>query len=196
MECLLEEQLVPAPVAERANFDAAVLQHIDELIGTAVRLTGSRTEAEDLVQESILRAWLFWGRFEQGTNCRAWLHRIVMNTFINGYRRKKRERDILQSVGTDPTVVDDFESTAKRAALGGVGDEVSAALATLPEEFRTVVLLVDIEEKSYHEVAQSLGCPIGTVMSRLHRARRALKHRLRAYAQAEGYVHETLAKAA
>ena len=172
-------------VEARQAFEAAILPHMDELLGSAVRLTGTRAEADDLVQEATLRAWAFWPRFEQGTNARAWMHRILMNTFINGYRRKKREREMLTEVRTgneDAVEGDPHEETT------AVGDEVEAALAALPEEFRAVVTLVDLNERSYKEVAAELGCPIGTVMSRLHRARRALKRRLRAYAASEGYI--------
>lgn len=174
----------------RAEFDRAVLIHLDELFGTAVRLTGSRSDAEDLVQEAVMRAWAFWDRFEPGTNARAWMHRILMNTFINGYRRKKREREMLAEVGRAEHRRPWWRDEVRRTQKDGVSDEVEAALASLPEDFRTVVLLVDYNELSYKEVAEVIGCPIGTVMSRLHRARRALKRRLRSYAAQEGYVAE------
>lgn len=175
-------------LAEIEEFQRAVLPYVSELYGTAVRLTRSRTEADDLLQEALLRAWSFWDRFEQGTNARAWMHRILMNTFINGYRRKKRERELLAEVDREmerrPFV--DHASFQRRAE--GVGDEVQMALEQLPDEFRQVVLLVDFDDLSYREVADTLGCPIGTVMSRLHRGRRVLKRELRGYARAEGYL--------
>jgi RNA polymerase sigma-70 factor, ECF subfamily len=168
------------------DFQDAILPHASELYGTAVRLTRSRSEAEDLLQEAMMRAWSFWDRFEHGTNARAWMHRILMNTFINGYRRRKRERDVLAQVDRDlwdrP-----FRDHAVREAEG-LGDEVEQALSTLPDEFRQVVLLVDFDDLSYREVADTLGCPIGTVMSRLHRGRRVLKRHLLGYAVAEGYL--------
>lgn len=167
------------------KFERTMLGHARELLGTAVRLTGSRAEAEDLVQDSVLRAWQYRAHFETGSNARAWLHRIMMNTFINGYRRKRRERDILALAGTN---LDDEHLPSENVALG---DEVESALRALPDEFRSVVVRIDLKEQSYREVADALGCPIGTVMSRLHRARRVLKSKLRSYAEAEGYVHLT-----
>ncbi|MBK8169087.1 MAG: sigma-70 family RNA polymerase sigma factor [Sandaracinaceae bacterium] len=173
-----------------SEFERTMMKHAGELLGTAIRLTGSRAEGEDLVQDSVLRAWQFRAQFERGSNARAWMHRILMNTFINGYRRKRRERDILTLAGVE---VDDELSPNENISLG---DEVESALATLPDEFRTVLMRVDLNEQSYREVADALGCPIGTVMSRLHRARRVLKTKLRAYAKSEGYVHNITAEAA
>lgn len=178
---------------ERASnwneFERTMMKYTSELLGTAVRLTGSRAEAEDLVQDAVMRAWQFRAQFEKGSNARAWMHRIMMNTFINGYRRKRRERDILNLAGIE---ADDELAPSENITLG---DEVETALAALPDEFRTVLMRIDLNEQSYREVADALGCPIGTVMSRLHRARRVLKSKLRAYATAEGYVHD-LAEAA
>jgi len=173
----------------REDFDTAILRHFDELYGTAVRLTRDKNDAEDLVQEAIMRAWAFWERFQAGTNGRAWIHRILMNTFINGYRRKKREREVMGQVKVQvakkPQWVHDDEGRRRE----GLSDEVEAALEALPEEFRTVVVLVDGSGLSYREAATVLDCPIGTVMSRLHRARKRLQAELRAYAVTEGYVH-------
>ncbi|HEY8432323.1 MAG TPA: sigma-70 family RNA polymerase sigma factor [Sandaracinaceae bacterium] len=172
---------------ERAEFDREVLRHRSELFGTALRLTGSRAEAEDLVQEAVLRAWTFWERFQPGTNGRAWMHRILVNTFINGYRRRRREREILGEMGRDARE-EGWERTLRPVPGEGLGDEVSAALSALPEEFRKVLVLVDLDDRSYKDAARALGCPIGTVMSRLHRARRAMKRRLSEYAVSAGYV--------
>ncbi|MFW5876901.1 MAG: sigma-70 family RNA polymerase sigma factor [Myxococcota bacterium] len=174
-------------------FEGAIFPHLGELYGTAVRLTRSRAEADDLLQESMLRAWSFWDRFQKGTNARAWMHRILMNTFINGYRRRKRERELLAEVDRD-LGERPFEAHASwEARAEGIGDEVHAALAELPAEFRQVVILVDFDDLSYKEVADALGCPIGTVMSRLHRGRRTLKRQLRDYAHSEGYVQQAAA---
>jgi len=173
---------------DRDEFNRAVMGHVDELFGTAVRLTGSHSDAEDLVQEAVLRAWAFWDRFEPGTNARAWMYRILMNTFINGYRRKKRERDVLAEVRVEVRRRPWSQHEVRRARHGGLGDEVEEALQSLPEEFRAVVLMVDYNDLTYKEVARALDCPIGTVMSRLHRARRILKRRLRSYAEQEGYI--------
>jgi RNA polymerase sigma-70 factor (ECF subfamily) len=169
---------------ERADFDREVLRHRGELIGAALRMTGCRAEADDLVQEAVLRAWTFWDRFQTGTNGRAWMHRILVNTFINGYRRRRREREILGEIRRDT------RGEPERPGIPGegLGDEVTAALRTLPDEFRQVLVLVDLDERSYKDAATTIGCPIGTVMSRLHRARRAMKEQLSHYATTEGYV--------
>lgn len=167
--------------ARRAAFDAAVVRHRSELVGVATRLAGSRAEADDLVQEAMLRAWSFWDRFEEGTNGRAWMHRILFNTFVNGYRRRRREREILAQVAIE-TALD----TPRAATHDSLSDEVEAALASLPADFKNVLVLVDIEELSYRDAADALRCPIGTVMSRLHRARRAMKLALADYARESG----------
>lgn len=174
---------------QRTAFDEMVLKHLDELFGTGLRLTRSRSDAEDLVQEAVMRAWAFWERFQPGTNSRAWMHRILMNTFINGYRKKRRERELLQAARQEMPA---STSTRDERRITGehVSDEVEAALRSLPEDFRTVVLMVDLSDLSYKEVAESLECPIGTVMSRLHRGRRLLQRRLHSFALRHGYVAE------
>jgi RNA polymerase sigma-70 factor (ECF subfamily) len=170
----------------RDEFDAEVLPHLDALYANALRLTHSRTDAEDLVQETVLRAFRFFDRFERGTNVKAWLLRIQYNTFVNRYRRNTREREIKDTMAVEPS----GEEVVSRAALRALTDpsgnalrpliarEIEAALDALPEEQRLVVVLADIEELSYKEIAEVLGCPIGTVMSRLHRSRRALRAHL------------------
>ena len=175
-------------VAVDRSFDIAIAQHRQRLRETARRLTGNHDDAEDLLQDTVVRAWTFWHRFEAGSNAKAWLHRILMNTFINSYRKKRRERELLRAAAeeTRRVVASQLETRAARA--DGVGDEVGAALKTLPEEFRTVVELVDLSDFSYREVALKLQCPIGTVMSRLHRARKQLQGKLGDYAVDEGYI--------
>lgn len=173
---------------DRADWERAILPHKEELFGTAMRLTRSRSEAEDLLQDALARAWTFWHRFQRGTNARAWMHRILMNTFINGYRRKKREREILTEVQRTVLRKPQWAHQDSVARAAGLGDEVEAALSAIQPEFRTVVLLVDLQGLSYKEVARRMGCPIGTVMSRLHRGRRGLQRRLREYAEGEGYI--------
>jgi RNA polymerase sigma-70 factor (ECF subfamily) len=169
-------------------FDAAVARHAHSLREAARRLTGSVDEADDLVQEATLRAWTFWDRFEPGSNARAWLHRILVNTFINAYRKQRRERELFRQAGEEARREALTSSSFNAAQRDGVGDEVGAALAALPSEFRTVVELVDLGDFSYREVASELGCPIGTVMSRLHRARKQLQEMLADYALSEGYM--------
>lgn len=168
------------------DFQKTVMPYLGDLRGAAVRLAGSHAEADDLLQEAGMRAWQFRDHFQPGSNGRAWLHRILVNTFINGWRRKRREREVLAQVQVEP------ETRAAVAAIDGaaLGDEVSAALAALPADFRAVLMRVDMLDQSYREVADALGCPIGTVMSRLHRARRAMQRRLGDYARGEGYTGE------
>ena len=167
----------------REEFDAEVLPNLDALYANALRLTHASADAEDLVQETVLRASRFYDRFERGTNVKAWLLRIQYNTFVNRYRRTTREREIKDSMVLEPTGEDVVSRDALRALTDPVGTalrplisrEIDIALSSLPEDQRLVVVLADIEELSYKEIAGVLGCPIGTVMSRLHRARRALR---------------------
>lgn len=172
------------PAMAAADFQTGVLPFLHELRGAAVRLAGSQSEADDLLQEAGMRAWQFRDHFEPGSNGRAWLHRILVNTFINGWRRKRREGEVLAQICVEP------QARAQVAAIDGValGDEVSAALAALSADFRAVLVRVDLLDQSYREAADALGCPIGTVMSRLHRARRAMQRSLGAYARDEGYT--------
>ena len=169
-------------------FEVAVARYTPALHEAARRLTGSTDDAADLVQDAVMRAWTFWDRFEPGSNARAWLQRILMNTFINAYRKQRRERELFRAAGEESRRYAETATDLHDAARDGLGDEVGAALAALPPEFRAVVELVDLGDFSYREVAQKLGCPIGTVMSRLHRARKQLQESLSGYASQEGYL--------
>ncbi|TNF25927.1 MAG: sigma-70 family RNA polymerase sigma factor [Deltaproteobacteria bacterium] len=188
--------------SHRKAFEAEALVHLDTLYGAALRLTREPSLAEDLVQEALLRAYQNWAQFTDGTNCRAWLLRIVTNTFINGYRRKTKEREILdaEEVGA---YGDRFFSrdTARSWACPEVGYEkknlsptVTQALEDLKPEFREVVVLSDLQGFAYKEIAELVGCPIGTVMSRLFRARRSLRRKLQEHARQFGLM--ALAEAA
>jgi RNA polymerase sigma-70 factor (ECF subfamily) len=176
---------------KREAFDAEVLPHLDLLYGNALRLTRSRADAEDLLQETVLRAFRFFDRFERGSNIKAWLLRIQYNLFVNRYRRGVRERDVRESMTHEPSGRDVVSRPALQAltdpdgaAMGPlVQQELALALEQLPEDHRTVIVLADIEELSYKEIAEVMGCPIGTVMSRLHRARRSLRDRVTAAAE-------------
>jgi RNA polymerase sigma-70 factor (ECF subfamily) len=185
-------------VADQAAFTEQAMPFMDALYSAALRLTHNPTDAEDLVQETYLRAYRGFGGFEQGTNLRAWLYRILTNTFINSYRSKKRR--------PDETELDEVEDLYLYRRLGGleaatVGRsaedelmdwfseaEVKDAVEDLPEQFRLAVLLADVEGFSYKEIAEILDIPIGTVMSRLHRGRKALQRRLYEFAAARRLV--------
>lgn len=170
------------------SFEIEVARHIPNLREAARRLTGSLDEADDLVQDAVMRAWTFWDRFEPGSNARAWMHRILVNTFINAYRKRRRERELFRAAAEETRREQLTVSHVGQQQRDGLGDEVGAALEALPSEFRAVVELVDLKDFSYREVASELGCPIGTVMSRLHRARKQLQGMLSDYALTEGYM--------
>ena len=182
------------------HFERDALSHLSSLLAVAVRLTRNSTEGEDLVQDTLVKAMRAKGQFEPGTNLKAWLLRILTNTFINRYRRGSLERSIVDGADADPLwdgwmstssmeAMRDPESTALRPMLEA---EIRAALAELPEDFRLAVVLADVEELSYREISDILGCPIGTVMSRLHRGRRILKMKLIDHARELGIVPDTL----
>jgi RNA polymerase sigma-70 factor (ECF subfamily) len=177
------------------EFEAEALRHLDALYRTALRMTRSEADAEDLVQETFIRAFRFRDQFTLGTNMKAWLFRILTNTFINTYRRKTAQPEVTDLEGIDEfslyrRMADDRAASSspdpEAELLKGVVDtEVTDALQELPEKFRTTVLL-DVEGFSYKEIAEMLGIPIGTVMSRLHRGRKFLQKRLYDLARERG----------
>ena len=178
----------------KADFERAAIPHLSYVYSAALYLTKNEHEAEDLVQETYLRAYRFFHKFEPGTNCRAWLLSIQRHLFINRYRQTKKQPDFLDWDKIDQ----DYElfalsqentekSNPENAFHSDVmGPEVEKALKELPEEFRTAIVLVDIDELTYEEAAQILECPIGTVRSRLSRGRRILQLALRDYALERG----------
>ena len=181
---------------ERSEFEALTLEHMDALYGAALRLTRSPKDAEDLVQDTFLKAFRFFESFEKGTNIKAWLFKIQTNTFINKYRRKVKEREVAEAPAED-IVLDRFVSAEQVRALQDpegdffgqlLSDEVVEALEQVPVDFRMVVILADIQGFSYKEIAEIVGCPVGTVMSRLFRGRRILQKHLFDYAVAEGVL--------
>jgi RNA polymerase sigma-70 factor (ECF subfamily) len=188
----------------RAEFESTALPHVDALFGAAYRLTRNPRDAEDLVQEAMLRAYRFWDSFEKNSNCKAWLFRILTNTFINDYQKRKRSREVLNAAlgeqqATDGVLVQE-ESAAQRDPEGilldrTLSDDVARALGSLPEEFRLAVVLCDVEGFSYKEIAEIMECPIGTVMSRLYRGRRLLRKELYDFAVAQGIVRPEVAEA-
>ncbi len=179
----------------REEFEALALEHFDALHNTAVRLTRNPGEAQDLVQETYLKAYRFFHRFEPGTNIKAWLFTILRNTYINTYRRAARQQ---QQVDFDQ-IAPFYADTSGPSALTDRGsteemlrhlvqDDVKRALEALPDEYRMVVLLADLEDFAYKEIAEIVGCPVGTVMSRLFRGRRLLRKSLEEFAKKSGYI--------
>lgn len=186
---------------EQEEFAKLALEHLDSLYGAALRLTRSESDAEDLVQDAFLKAYRFYDRFEPGTNLRAWLLRIVTNTFINKYRRKTRERKVFDGEDAEPVGDGVMSRAAMRALHDPDGDamrslvtqEIQRALDELSEEHRLMIVLADVEELSYKEISDIVGCPIGTVMSRLHRARKHLQVKLVGTAIDMGIIDEKAA---
>jgi RNA polymerase sigma-70 factor (ECF subfamily) len=176
---------------KREEFEREALVHLDTLFNVALRLTGNASDAEDLVQDTVAKAYRAWDKYEPGTNCRAWLVTILRNTFINQFRRESRRPSQVQFDSVEDINV--FESVQDKDPEGSfyhsiVDDEVKRAIQDLPEEFRLPVVLSDVEGMSYAEIAEILELPVGTVKSRLFRGRRRLQQRLYEYALEMGYI--------
>jgi RNA polymerase sigma-70 factor (ECF subfamily) len=186
----------------REDFTNDAMQYAPQLFATALRMTRNRADAEDLVQETFLKGWRAFDSYQQGTNLRAWLFRIMTNTFINKYNSQQRR--------PQETELDDVEELFLFRRMGAfdqskmhqsaedqmlelfTDEEVKNAIESLPETFRIPVLLSDVEGFSYKEIAEMLEVPIGTVMSRLHRGRKAMQKMLYEYAKERGLVDESL----
>jgi RNA polymerase sigma-70 factor (ECF subfamily) len=199
--------LSPVPDASKHDpFADEALTHLDAMYGVACKLTRNPTEAEDLVQDAFVKAMRARDQFHAGTNLKAWLFRILTNTFINKYRRGGLERSVLDGPDADPLADGWVSASTMRqlrepeslALMPLVEQEIQRALDALPAEFRLAVVLCDVEEFSYEEISQIMGCPIGTVMSRLHRGRKLLQRSLYNHALALGIVkgEETLGESA
>ena len=174
-------------------FDGEFMPHINSMYNFAYRLTFDEDDAKDLVQDTYLKAFRFIDSFQQGTNAKAWLFRILKNSFINDYRKKKKEpakvdyqevETFYNSEDVDRQITPDLRVEALQNLMG---DEISNALNSLDVDFRTVIILCDLEGFKYDEMAKILDIPIGTVRSRLHRARNLLKEKLTVYAKKMGY---------
>jgi RNA polymerase sigma-70 factor, ECF subfamily len=176
------------------DFNSGVTPHFSALKNYALRITNNSEESEDLFQETMLKAFRFYDSFEKGTNIRGWLYRIMFNTFVNEYRKKKSEphkvdyenvQNFYDFVKVEDVKIQHYENDAFSNALN---DEIAEALSVLPDDFRTIVFLSDIEGYSYQEIADFMGCLIGTVRSRLHRSRKILYTLLYQYAQENGFI--------
>ncbi|HXG01416.1 MAG TPA: sigma-70 family RNA polymerase sigma factor [Bacteroidota bacterium] len=181
---------------KQREFQNEALPHMGFLYNYALRMTYNSADAEDLVQETFLKAFRFWDSYEKGTNIRAWLFRIMKNAYINRYRKEKKEPETVEY-----DEIENFYNSVRETAVESSDlqetlynnlfeDDVAQAIAELPEDFRTVVILCDIENLTYEEVAEFVDCPIGTVRSRLHRGRKLLRAKLLDYARKRGYVEE------
>jgi RNA polymerase sigma-70 factor, ECF subfamily len=169
------------------------MPYMAQLYPTALRLTGNRIDAEDLLQETFAKAYMGFHQFKPGTNLRAWLHKILANTFVNTCRTKNRQpvqvhtSDFQEGWQVDADPLSVPVRSAEAEALDQLGDSVVLrALGDLPESFRKVIYLADIEGYAYHEIAQIMGTPLGTVMSRVHRGRNKLRTKLAHYAKKQG----------
>jgi len=176
------------------DFEKEAVPHMNSVYNFALRMTGDADDADDLVQETFLKAFRFFDKFERGTNCKAWLFRILKNSFINDYRKQTKEPDKV-----DYEDVQNFYETIKSDEINSshyehdaftnlLDDEISKAIEKLPEDFRTVIILNDIEGFTYEEIADFVDIPVGTVRSRLHRARKMLYSQLYDYAKEKGYL--------
>jgi RNA polymerase sigma-70 factor (ECF subfamily) len=196
---MTERQTRPLdPKEKRRTFEEEALPHMDALYRTALRMTKNESDAEDLVQEAYVKAYRFWDKFELGSNCRAWLFKIMTNIFINDYRSKSRAP---QSVDVDDiddnylyrhlTTTDHEENPEHQLFAKIFDDDVKKAIEELPDDFRMVVVLSFLEGFSYQEIADIADLQLGTVKSRLHRGRKLLQKQLLDYAIRNGFIKST-----
>ncbi len=186
-------ELTIEEVQKQEDFQEEIIPHLDAMYNFALRLTSDPNDAEDLVQNTIVKAFRFFSSYEKGTNAKAWLFRILKNSYINNYRKKSKQpsqvdydevSSFYETIRADRTDTSDLEDRMFRELID---DDISNALEELPEDFRTVVLLCDVEGFTYEEIANMLDVPIGTIRSRLHRGRNLLKAELLEYAEKRGY---------
>jgi len=179
-------------MADQASFADAAMPLMDQLYSAAIRMTRNAADAEDLVQETYMKAYRGYERFEEGTNLKAWMYRILTNSYINRYRAKQRRPDETDIADVEDMYLyrrlggeqSDLGTSAEESFLSSVTDDaVKNAIEAIPENFRIAVLLADVEGFAYKEIAEILEIPIGTVMSRIHRGRKALEKQLHGYAE-------------
>jgi RNA polymerase sigma-70 factor (ECF subfamily) len=181
-------------MADYRSFDKTALPHMPRLYNYALKLTMNAEDAKDLLQDTYLKAYQFWNKFEEGTNIKGWLYRIMKNSYINLYRKKTSEPKKLEydearfSYDTPPYRLFDTKYQNGKPFDEVFGDEIARSIESLPSDFRTIVLLSDVEELKYAEIAKVIACPVGTVRSRLHRGRKALQQKLFNFATDNGYI--------
>ncbi len=176
------------------EFDRLVLEHLDMLYAVALKLTRNTVDAQDLTQNTIVKALRFHDKFQKGSYIKAWLLTILRNTFINDYRRRARRPNVVELTGAEPAPEASPDPEVPLATTGRryedvielLDDKVRAAIEELPDDFKMAVIMADIEDKSYKEIADAMGCPLGTVMSRLYRGRKLLRQKLGDYAATHG----------
>ncbi len=171
------------------KFEDITFKYMKDLYMVAIRLIKDPDEAEDLIQETYLKAFRFFDKFKKGTNCRAWLFKIMIRLFYTRYRKRKIEIYRTSNIGDEDII--NLEADPENAYLEKIrSEEILKAIDSLPDHFRLVLILADVEELSYNEISDALRIPMGTVMSRLHRARKKLANELRFYAKEEGLISE------
>ncbi len=189
-------ELTKQEFIKQREFNEEMIPHLDALYNFGLRLTSDPNDTEDLVQDTIVKAYRFFSSYEKGTNAKAWLFRILKNSYINNYRKKsKKPQEVdydevatfYETIRAERTETSDLEDKMFRELID---DDLSRALDNIPEDFRTVVLLCDVEDFTYEEIANMLDVPIGTIRSRLHRGRNLLKAQLMDYATKRGYASD------
>lgn len=189
-------ELTKQEFIKQREFNEEMIPHLDALYNFGLRLTSDPNDTEDLVQDTIVKAYRFFSSYEKGTNAKAWLFRILKNSYINNYRKKsKKPQEVdydevatfYETIRAERTETSDLEDKMFRELID---DDLSRALDNIPEDFRTVVLLCDVEDFTYEEIANMLDVPIGTIRSRLHRGRNLLKAQLMDYATKRGYTSD------
>lgn len=177
---------------KKKEFEEVALQYMDSLYNAAMRMTRDGDDAQDLVQDAYLRAYRFFDKFQKGTNFKAWLFKILKNVYINKYRKEIKQPQMLEVSDVEASGGLSAKKTPEDEIFNSLlDDDVTSAIDELPEEFRLAIVLSDLEGLSYKEIAEILDCPIGTVMSRLHRGRRLLRDSLYEYARKRGYVKDS-----